>query len=263
MYNSQLGRWWSVDPLAGKNSQYSPYHFVKNSPAVYIDPDGRDAYLIIYATADGDFGHAVLAVDLYDEDGNATGKVRYFQLNPKEDVKGLKALRGVKPDYGVSISPVELDKLINTNYLYRQLSFNEEEASVPDGAIRIKTNQETDGLIIAELLEARKTGKKYNASKYNCTDYVCEGLSVIIPEAVELAEEKLFIGKRKSRTPNKLFRELAKRADTDEVYKVIKYPKNDKEKKLFFEGAGYKKLGRRQRRKTELVEKEKNNDEDK
>jgi len=37
-----VSRWLSPDPLAVKYPEMSPYHFVKNDPIIYIDPDGRE-----------------------------------------------------------------------------------------------------------------------------------------------------------------------------------------------------------------------------
>lgn len=42
MYDSRLGRWLTIDPLAGKYPSISPYVFVANSPIIFIDPDGKD-----------------------------------------------------------------------------------------------------------------------------------------------------------------------------------------------------------------------------
>jgi len=37
----QLGRWWSIDPLANKRDWLSPYNFVQNNPVIRIDPNGE------------------------------------------------------------------------------------------------------------------------------------------------------------------------------------------------------------------------------
>ena len=44
MYDNQIGRWMSVDPVADKphNIGISPYCFVANNPIYYVDPDGQD-----------------------------------------------------------------------------------------------------------------------------------------------------------------------------------------------------------------------------
>ena len=41
-YDSDLGRWTSVDPLADKYPGWSPYNYTLNNPLKYIDPDGRE-----------------------------------------------------------------------------------------------------------------------------------------------------------------------------------------------------------------------------
>lgn len=43
-----VSRWLSPDPLAQKFPEMSPYHFVKNNPVIYIDPDGQEN--VIYLT---------------------------------------------------------------------------------------------------------------------------------------------------------------------------------------------------------------------
>jgi len=48
MYDSRLGRWLSVDPLAEKFVNQSPYNFVINNPLLIVDPDGMDT-LVVHA----------------------------------------------------------------------------------------------------------------------------------------------------------------------------------------------------------------------
>jgi RHS repeat-associated protein len=50
MYDSRLGRWFAIDPLARKYPMLSPYAFVANNPLIYIDPDGKDIILVIEYT---------------------------------------------------------------------------------------------------------------------------------------------------------------------------------------------------------------------
>ena len=44
-YESALGRFTSVDPLAEKYYSISPYAYVMNNPLKYIDPDGMSVHL--------------------------------------------------------------------------------------------------------------------------------------------------------------------------------------------------------------------------
>jgi len=46
-YNSSIGLWHSVDPLAAKYPGWSPYNYVLNKPLMAVDPDGRSAWDIV------------------------------------------------------------------------------------------------------------------------------------------------------------------------------------------------------------------------
>ena len=52
-----VSRWLSLDPLARKYPELSPYNFVANNPILYVDPDGREIW--IYYTVTGASGTPV------------------------------------------------------------------------------------------------------------------------------------------------------------------------------------------------------------
>ncbi len=50
-YNPRLGRFWSVDPMAGAFPAWSPYNYALNDPLRFIDPDGKTpAHIIRWIT---------------------------------------------------------------------------------------------------------------------------------------------------------------------------------------------------------------------
>jgi RHS repeat-associated protein len=46
IYDSRIGRWTALDPLAAKYPDVSPYCFVKNMPIIAIDPNGKEPNII-------------------------------------------------------------------------------------------------------------------------------------------------------------------------------------------------------------------------
>ncbi len=98
-YDSDIGRWTTVDPLASKYPGWSPYNYTLCNPINNFDPDGRDAIPIVFKDYRIDvngvrvpyLGHAgVLLID------NKTGYTRYYEYG-RYDSEG----KGIVRNYAI------------------------------------------------------------------------------------------------------------------------------------------------------------------
>ena len=98
MYDSRLGRWKSLDPLAATYPSMSPYIFVGNSPILFIDPDGMriiNGHEIAYNDAKLRYENAKKAYDNI----NKSMKWKVKREIKKEYKKSSTLYFDVKPKY--------------------------------------------------------------------------------------------------------------------------------------------------------------------
>ena len=69
MYDNQLGRWMTPDPLSEKFFGLSPYNYAANNPTALVDPDGRDI--------------TITTEDIKDKNGKLTGRNYHISVTGK------------------------------------------------------------------------------------------------------------------------------------------------------------------------------------
>jgi RHS repeat-associated protein len=189
MFSGSQGRFTSVDPTltsakADNPQTWNRYTYVLNSPLIYADPDGRDVILIIWATADGQVGHAGIAVSNYKtvrervkENGKwvtksrkvADGTYTYRDLWPGTTVNKKNATSDVPAFYN--------NKTVTLNELYAgnpDVTGNEHRN--PDGAIMLATDYATDQSVLQSLDGFQRDHPNYNGLKCNCSDFAAQGI---------------------------------------------------------------------------------------
>gem|GEM_PF-3427769 len=70
-YDSRLGRWLQVDPLAEKYPGWSPYNYALNNPLIIIDPNGKDTTSVnSQIEYDSNSGKETVTETIIDEKGD-------------------------------------------------------------------------------------------------------------------------------------------------------------------------------------------------
>ena len=198
-----------------------------------------DIYVVIYATVDGQTGHAALAIDDYDiivkdtiidgqkeyiTDTVTNGGIIYFDLSAADgNIKFSNMNKEHEPLYH---KYPENGKRLTIKELYFEGLPTKKVERRFDGLIRIKSDQLTDYQLTNYMNHLIDKKQPYHLFKYNCTDFVIDALELIYDEKIRAKEFFLI---NNSNTPNKLFRKLQRLGKT----KVLLDPK-DKVKGSFF-----------------------------
>lgn len=225
-YYPALGRFTSMDPLAEKRYSISPYAYCSGNPVNRIDPDGRDEFLLIWATANGEFGHAALAISNYNDKNKPNGTYTFYELGPGKGASlGLSNFnQNVNAHYSTENSNnQDVRKSELTSNIKDNSSLSAYENGAANGIIQIKTNYSQDSRAKTALENWETKNPEYNGVKNNCSVYAAVGISAAIGKVIDAREViKTSDHIVKTYTPNNLYKEVSKMSNTT----VIQNPGN-------------------------------------
>jgi hypothetical protein len=163
-------RWLSIDPLAAKYSQVSPYVYCINNPIKFVDPDGRD--IIVLNNTKGanvmgmNFGHMAVLIGndkagwtYVSKDGRAQS------TNPNDRGQDGTLLGG-----GKSTQTIKNDGVFKT----LEGALGSDLVKGFDQGFRIETSADQDAKATSVATESAKSD--YNVITSNCADVATDAL---------------------------------------------------------------------------------------
>ena len=150
-YDQVVGRWMATDPLQEKYASVSSFCYAINNPIIFIDFDGNDILLIVWASYKGNIGHAGIAISNYKEvktkikvNGCWTTQTRMVQ-------DGTYTYRDLWPG-GDGVGKENYDKNVPAHYNNKKVKMSEilntditrSENRKPDGIVMILSDYDID-----------------------------------------------------------------------------------------------------------------------
>ena len=159
-YDSDLMTGWlSVDPLADKYPNISPYNYCALNPIRVVDPNGDSCVILLASKAVGKAGHMAILVQGKGEDKNW---YLYSKNGEGKNVSGIDM--GDENEYGIKYSSIE--------------DFKDKNESEKDNyythAYVLPTTPEQDDIIRSSMPKELK--KEYNLLGSNCSQAVNNSL---------------------------------------------------------------------------------------
>ena len=203
--------WYGVDALAEKYVSTGCYVYCIDNPVKFIDSDGNDIILIVWASHDGRIGHAGIAISNYKEvkskvkvNGRWTTQVKMVQ-------DGTYTYRDLWPG-GEGAGKQNFDRDLPAVYNNKKVTLSNIlnsdvtglEESAPDGVVKIPSNHNVDKRIQRKLDAYELENPSYNALTNNCSDYAEAALEEAVHK--ELPVDEKLSSKVKATTPNQVFK---------------------------------------------------------
>lgn len=189
--------WLSVDPMWEKYAGMSPYNYCGGNPVKMVDPDGRNAYLVVWFSENGECGHAGVAIDNYkeivDKDGKPildnhgnrqyepNGTMSFYDIFPGESVGETEYQKDVVPHYSKGIYIKSVSDLCNNDPgASNPPDFSEGRPA--DGIVQLNTSYEQDMRMKEYANSMISQSKDYNACYFNCSTFSQEILGQAYPQ---------------------------------------------------------------------------------
>ena len=212
-YFTDLPLWDRMDPLCEKSPELSPYVYCNDNPINRLDKNGKDSYLIVWASQNDTYGHASIGVDNYKYNVltnkmEKDGTISTFGLFPYGNYNGKDAIldKKVKGLFFVD-SKTKIDDVINNN-------FNSNERYKPDGILKFSDSYDEDETIRRNIKSEMDSNKGYRGRTRNCSTFVKDVLPDRLKKNIDGNESFLFMDYI---TPNKLFTDAKEKNDTEVI----------------------------------------------
>ena len=205
-YDPMLPQTTTQDPLAEKYYSISPYTWCAGNPVNRIDPNGKEAWVLVWATQSKDqmgntrVGHTGVVVENFNSSFVSDGTYTYYDLWPSAaNLGGKAAVQDVEAVYNTQPFYLSINGIKDTNYSTLEnymsghdisqlpgiLQFNIRENSIddygegyaPDGIIRLGIDGQETYKLQQEYKSLIEQGCPYNGESNNCTTFVAKGIN--------------------------------------------------------------------------------------